>query len=268
MSVVLMDNTSMKGKRLFFSRKNNIVTNLTEAEKFENTKKGENFLKSLPKSLKKYKFKVVDFESLNTNLNKKDSDLIKNVLGNKKLKIPKVNKKTEHFTENTRTMADVYSGEEISKSIEEKITKTKLVFSAPSELALSEAQKYIDELNNHLNEVNIFLQNITSDLNIKKDELSECDKRISTLHHLLELYGEHMNACEYYKITKEINEIIQKRRILKNSIFIGTKIKSMININEIIEPIVKEYEVLKEPTYKAEYYQDWFETKSQRKRIV
>ena len=77
-----------------------------------------------------------------------------------------------------------------------------------------------------------------------------------------------MNACEYYKITKEINEIIQKRRILKNSIFIGTKIKSMININEIIEPIEKEYEVLKEPTYKAEYYQDWFETKSQRKRIV
>ena len=268
MSVVLMDNTSMKGKRLFFSRKNNIVTNLTEAEKFENTKKGENFLKSLPKSLKKYKFKVVDFDSLNSNLSKKDSDLIENVLGNKKLKIPKVNKKTEHFTEYTKTMADVYKGEEISKAIEKNVTKPKVVFSVPSELVLSEAKQYIDELNNHLNEVNVFLNNLTSDINKKRDALSECDKRIATLGHLLELYGNHMNACEYYKISDEMYTVVQKRRSLKNSIFIGLKIKSMINVNELITPIINEYEILKEPTYKAEYYQDWFEAKANRKSIV
>lgn len=268
MSVVLMDNTSMQGKRLFFSRKNNIVTNLTEAEKFENMKKGENFLKSLPKSLKKYKFKVVDFESLNSNLSKKDADLIQNVLGSKKLKIPKVNKKTEHFTEHTKTMADVYEGEEISKTIEKNVTNSKVTFSVPSELALSEAQKYIDELNNHLNEFNVFLKNMTSDIKSKKNELSECDKRIATLGHLLELYGNHMNACEYYKISDEIYTVVQRRRILKNSISIGTKIKSVINIDEIIKPIVKEYEVLKEPTYKAEYYQDWFEAKENRQSII
>ena len=98
--------------------------------------------------------------------------------------------------------------------------------------------------------------------------MSECDKKLASLDHLLEFYGEKMNACEHYKVSDEIEQIVKKRRGLKNEIAMARKIKECFNIHAMIKAVGKEYESLKKQYYHAEYYQDWFEAKENRKSIV
>ena len=105
MSVVLMDSVSISGKKIFVSKERSITTNYSEAEKFTNMKKAMNFLNSIPKPLKRYRFTAIYSETLDpTNLKDKDIELLQKVLGTStyvKANIPKVNSKKEHFTEFT-----------------------------------------------------------------------------------------------------------------------------------------------------------------------
>ena len=284
MSVVLMDSVTMSGKKLFLSKDRiSITTNYSEAEKFSNMKKAMNFLGgSLSKSLRHYKFFAIPTESLNlANLADKDIELLKNVLGSSnysKLKIPKVTRKNEHFTEFTKTLdGDNFAEKEtsnikveINNNIEDIDIKPieKYVCSVSSDYSMGVAQQYIEELNNYIDVFKGFFSKLNIEIEEKKILMSECDKKIASLNHLLEFYGEKMNACEHYKVAHEINQIVKKRRELKNGIAMAKKIKECFNMHPMIKDVGKEYESLKKQYYHAGYYQDWFEAKQNKKSIV
>ena len=272
MSVVLMDSVSVSGKKFFLSKERSITTNYAEAEKFSNMKKAMNFLNSMPKALKRYRFTAIYSEALDpTNLKDKDIALLQKVLGPStylKNNIPKVKRKNEHFTEFTRTLEDVERIENEIKEVDETINIPTYRCSAPTEYSIEGATKYIEELQNHINEFKVFFNRLTLELAEKKEQMSICDKKISSLNHLLEFYGERMNACEHYKISNEIDQIVKSRRILKNEIAIGKKIKECFDMSDMLKKVIKEYEDIKYPTYNAEYYQDWFAAKANRRSII
>ena len=252
MSVVLMDSVSISGKKIFVSKERSITTNYSEAEKFTNMKKAMNFLNSIPKPLKRYRFTAIYSETLDpTNLKDKDIELLQKVLGTStyvKANIPKVN--------------------DINK--EDETIKIPPIYrcSVNTDCSIEGATKYIEELQNYISEFKTFFNKLTLELAEKTEQLSICDKKISSLNHLLEFYGERMNACEHYKISNEIDQIVKKRRSIKNEIAIGKKIKESFDMSNMLKKVIKEYEDIKHPTYNAEYYQDWFKAKENRRSIV
>ena len=277
MSVVLMDSVTMSGKKLFISKNRSITTNYAEAEKFSNLGG------SLPKTLRKYKFFAVPTENLNLEtLSDKDIELLKNVLGSSnysKIKIPKITTKNEHFTEFTKTLdGDNFVEEKISNiktdNVEENVGDInwepiqKYVCSVTSDYSMEGAKQYIEELNSCINLFKSFFAKLTIEIEEKRILMSECDKKLASLDHLLEFYGEKMNACEHYKVSDEIEQIVKKRRGLKNEIAMARKIKECFNIHSMIKAVGKEYESLKKQYYNAEYYQDWFEAKANKRSIV
>lgn len=264
MSFILKDSTSTKGKTIYLAKGNTISTDSRDAETFANIKKAENYLKSLPKILKKYKFTIFDKDGEISSIRGEDLALINNVLGKSSgMKIPKVTRKFENFSESTRTLEDTIeiSKKEVNQNISKKIT-----CSVPTDYC--ESSEYIESLKNHLSSIATFISNLEDDITKKRLELSECDKKIASLNHLLEFYGEHMNACEHYKVSKETNKLVQIRRSVKNTIYIAEKLKSIINIKDSIDDVIKECINLQEPIYQVEYYQDWFQAKAENRRIV
>jgi hypothetical protein len=207
--------------------------------------------------------------------------LLKNVLGSSnysKLKIPKVTRKNEHFTEFTKTLDGDNFAEKETSNIEVEINNNvedidikpieKYVCSVSSDYSMGVAQQYIEELNNYIDVFKGFFSKLNIEIEEKKILMSECDKKIASLNHLLEFYGEKMNACEHYKVAHEINQIVKKRRELKNGIAMAKKIKECFNMHPMIKDVGKEYESLKKQYYHAGYYQDWFEAKENKKSIV
>lgn len=284
MSVVLMDSVTMSGKKIFISKNRSVTTNYAEAEKFSNMKKAMNFLGgSLPKTLRKYKFFAIPTETLNLGtLADKDIELLKNVLGSSnysKIKIPKITTKNEHFTEFTKTLdGDNFVEEKISNIKTDNIEDDegdinwepiqKYICSVTSDYSIEGAKQYIEELNSCINLFKSFFAKLTIEMEEKRILMSECDKKLASLDHLLEFYGEKMNACEHYKVSDEIKQIVKKRRRLKNEIAMAKKIKECFNMHSMIKSVGEEYESLKKQYYNAEYYQDWFEAKANKKSIV
>lgn len=283
MSVVLMDSVTVSGTKIYISKNRSVTTKYSEAEKFSNMKKAMNFLGgSLPKPLRKYKFFAIPTENLDlATLADKDIELLKNVLGSSnysRLKIPKATKKNEHFTEFTKTLDGNNFAEKETSEIEVKINNDvedidikpieKYVCSVSSDYSMGVAQQYIEELNNYIDVFKGFFSKLNIEIEEKKILMAECDKKIASLNHLLEFYGEKMNACEHYKVAHEINQIVKKRRELKNGIAMAKKIKECFNMHPMLKDVGKEYESLKKQYYHAGYYQDWFEAKENKKSIV
>ena len=282
MSVVLMDSVTMSGKKLFISKNRSVTTNYAEAEKFSNMQKAMNFLGgSLPKPLRKYKFFAIPTENLDLEtLPSKDIELLKNVLGSSnysKIKIPKRITKHENFTEFTKTLdGDNFAEEKISDIQENNLDvenldwepMQKYVCTVSSDYSMNGAKEYIEELNNYIDLLRPFFSKLNVEMEEKRVLMAECDKKIASLNHLLEFYGEKMNACEHYKVSDEIEQIVKKRRELKNGIAMAKKIKECFNMKSMIKSVGKEYESLKKQYYHAGYYQDWFEAKANKKSIV
>ena len=300
MSVVLMDNQTMSGKRFFITKNHAITTNYAEADKFKTMVKAVNFLNAMPKHLRKYRFQAFYSEALESSpLKEQDIELLQSVLGtSKSIKIPKITKKNETFNVSTKTFVgssvsdeffetiapneDINNNSDVIDAVDvvntEEIEEIKVVnnievnpafkCSVLTDYSIDGATKYIEELYRYVNDFKNFFDKVTIELEEKREQMSECDKKIASLNHLLEFYGERMNACEHYKVSNEIDKIVKRRRFLKNEIAIGKKIKESFDLTSMIKKVVKEYEGIKNPTYRAEYYQDWFEAKENRRSIV
>jgi hypothetical protein len=69
----------------------------------------------------------------------------------------------------------------------------------------------------YLSEIDSIITNIKSDMNKLNCKQSEYDKRISEIYHKLET--KKFNACEGYYISKELQDVLRKRRLVKQELF-------------------------------------------------
>jgi predicted RNase H-like nuclease (RuvC/YqgF family) len=69
----------------------------------------------------------------------------------------------------------------------------------------------------YLKEFDSVVTNIKSDISKLQKKQSQYDKRISEIYHKLETMK--FNACEGYYISKELQDILRKRRLVKQELY-------------------------------------------------
>lgn len=69
----------------------------------------------------------------------------------------------------------------------------------------------------YLNEINSIVTNLKSDMDKLGNKQSHYDKRINEIYHKLETTK--FNACEGYYISKDLQETLRKRRLVKAEYF-------------------------------------------------
>lgn len=75
----------------------------------------------------------------------------------------------------------------------------------------------------YVNEIDRIIRQIQSDRSKLGSKLSEYDKEISRIYHKIETMK--FNACEGYYLSKELQTVLHKRRLVKNE---GDKLKSLL----------------------------------------
>jgi prefoldin subunit 5 len=91
-----------------------------------------------------------------------------------------------------------------------------------------------------LNSIDIIIKEINN-INEKKkhlkEELSMYDKQISSIYHELEVSK--INACQGYKVAKRLQEILRKRRVVKNQLNEINTFFQSIEINNLLKKLEK-----------------------------
>jgi signal recognition particle GTPase len=72
---------------------------------------------------------------------------------------------------------------------------------------MCKASKYLSELDNLVN-------NINKDFELLSKKQSEYDSMLSDIYHKIE--NANFNACEGYYLTKQLQELLRKRRVVKD----------------------------------------------------
>jgi hypothetical protein len=92
------------------------------------------------------------------------------------------------------------------------------------------ASKYIGEIDD-------LVERIKSDMQKLHNKRSEYDKKLSEFYHQLEI--KKFNACEGYYISKQLQEILQKRRLLKNELYRMQHIYDTLSVQKISDKLPK-----------------------------
>lgn len=107
-----------------------------------------------------------------------------------------------------------------------------------------------------LQELNCFLRNIEDDLKKLNRKQSEYDKKLSEHYHKIETAK--FNAAEGYYLAKELQEILQKRRIIKNELRKMQLLHNQIRDNKIKEKVKRTKKKLKRMRKSSNKYQKNF----------
>jgi hypothetical protein len=83
----------------------------------------------------------------------------------------------------------------------------------------------------YLSEIDIIVNNIKNDLKKLNNKQSEYDKEISNLYHEIETVK--FNACEGFYYTKRLQELLQKRRLVKVELYRMKMIHDTLHINDM-----------------------------------
>jgi hypothetical protein len=87
------------------------------------------------------------------------------------------------------------------------------------------ASKYLNQLDN-------VVKGIESDHNKLFSKLSEYDSLISELYHKVEVSN--FNACEGYYYSKQLQELLRKRRVIKDEISRLNTLKQTLNLKSAL----------------------------------
>lgn len=97
------------------------------------------------------------------------------------------------------------------------------------------ASKYLDQ-------IEVMLEQIQGDMEKLRCKQSEYDKKLTDHYHKIEI-GK-FNACEGYYLTKQLQEILQKRRLIKSELYRMDQmhkqlVKSMIDRFPVLKKTVE-----------------------------
>lgn len=105
---------------------------------------------------------------------------------------------------------------------------------------------------NYLNQIELIVEDVKGDMKKLNKKLSQCDKNISKLYHDLEVSK--FNACEGYYFAKNLQELLQKRRLVKSELHRLESIHNVL-IQSVGDRLKKAKTVVEESKNK---HKDWY----------
>jgi hypothetical protein len=114
---------------------------------------------------------------------------------------------------------------------------------------MCKASKYLDQLET-------LVKGIESDRKMLFEKLSKYDLMLSEHYHKVEVMN--FNACEGYYLSNQLQEILRKRRIVKDEISRLTTLNQTLNLKTINNSLKKSKECITKAKKKsAEWQHDW-----------
>ncbi len=89
----------------------------------------------------------------------------------------------------------------------------------------------------YLNEIDKLTNKLQSDIKKLREKQSEYDKELSSIYHKIET--KNFNACEGYYLSKELQIVLQKRRLVKHELEMLFSMHDSLDLNRIINQIPK-----------------------------
>lgn len=111
----------------------------------------------------------------------------------------------------------------------------------------------------YLNELDSIVRNIDRDYSRLSKKQSEYDLLLSDQYHKIELAN--FNACEGFYLTKQLQEILRKRRVIKDEMLRLESLRQTINIGSVHNAINKSKKNIEKHKKAAiEWKKDWKHT--------
>lgn len=108
----------------------------------------------------------------------------------------------------------------------------------------------------HLEELNTVINSIKNDHKLLSEKVSHYDTLLSDHYHRIETMN--FNACEGYYLTKQLQEILRKRRIIKDEFSRVNTLMQTLEITRMNTAINKSKQSIHKAKKKsAEWQQDW-----------
>lgn len=105
----------------------------------------------------------------------------------------------------------------------------------------------------YVRKIETITEELERDLNKLRLKQSETDKLVNKAYHKLETTK--FNACEGYYIAKDLQNLLQKRRLIKSELYRMEKIYSQLEISKVKESVPKTKKMLKRSKNRGK---DWF----------
>lgn len=119
---------------------------------------------------------------------------------------------------------------------------------------MCKASKYVGELERLISSIN-------ADFNKLSQKQAEYDTKLSEYYHKIEQAT--FNACEGYYLTKELQELLRKRRVIKDEFFRLNTLKQTLQIGQLHASVSKTKNSIHSSKQKAtKWQQDWKNTYS------
>lgn len=114
---------------------------------------------------------------------------------------------------------------------------------------MCKASKYLNELDN-------LVKSIDQDYELLSKKQSYYDSMVAEHYHKIE--NMNFNACEGYYLTKQLQEILRKRRIVKDELARLLTLKQTLNIRKVHNTINHSKQCINKAKKKSEkWQQDW-----------
>jgi prefoldin subunit 5 len=81
----------------------------------------------------------------------------------------------------------------------------------------------------YLGEIESVITRIEKDKKVLSERLSQLDKELSNVYHKIEV--SRFNACEGYYLAKQLQEVLHKRRIVKDELTRFRSLKDSLGLN-------------------------------------
>jgi len=108
----------------------------------------------------------------------------------------------------------------------------------------------------YLKELDVLVNNINKEFNILSKKQSEYDTKLSEYYHQIE--NANFNACEGYKLTKQLQQLLRKRRIVKDELFRLNSLRQTLNIVAMNNSIIKSKKnIEKSKKHSDQYKKNW-----------
>ena len=96
----------------------------------------------------------------------------------------------------------------------------------------------------YVNELEVLLRNIANDIEILRLKQSEYDKKLSDHYHKVETAK--FNAAEGYYLSKNLQKILQERRLIKDELYRLKRLHSTLGVTAVESNLTKAKTVVHE----------------------